>query len=89
MGLPHTDEREDEKEDDEESMGMEVDQANEIVLRWTTLSSTYEIILPYPINLEKKRPWKTKANSPMMNVQFTGKGTGFRPNMNLGQYNPE
>ena len=87
--LPYTDKRVPEAEDDfdEDEMKDKPETGpNEFFVRWLSIGRKYETILPYPIDLEKKRVWKAKHKSPMETVTFTGHGTGFKPGMNLGEY---
>ena len=62
---------------------------DELLLDWKSIGGVYETLLPYPIDVDKNRVWKMKPKSPMADVAFTGTGTGFKPGMDIGPYNPD
>ena len=74
-------------------MDMEVDSPipnpDEIMHNWRSISAVMETILPYPFDLEKLRTQKARSKSPLDELEFTGRGTGFKPDMNLGPYNKD
>ena len=50
-------------------------------------SNVYEILLPFPIDGDKKYKQNAKPKKPI-EIPFTGKGSGCKPGMDPGPYNP-
>ena len=70
------------------SMVMDVDAANEVVsIHWHTCSQIYEWLLPFPIDADRKYNWNAKPKIPA-EIAFTGHGSGYKPGMDPGPYDP-
>ena len=56
-----------------------------IVLDWFRCSSFYELLLPYPFDLDTNYRWNAKPK-PMGGFRFSGEKAGFKQGFNPGPY---
>ena len=76
----------DERKGDEKiAVDFEDEDGDEIVVSWRNTAYKYEMLLPYPFDVETEYKWNAKPKN-ARNIRFCGEKAGFKQGCNPGPY---